>query len=590
MSIQVEDGSFLRDGRPHQIISGAVHYFRIPPSLWEDRLRRVRALGLNTVETYVAWNYHERTPGRIDFTGPRDLARFITIAGELGLDVIVRPGPYICAEWDFGGLPAWLIAEGAALRTSDPAFLAAADAWLDAVIAVVAPLQSTHGGPVVGVQVENEYGSYGSDASYLAHLRDGLVARGIDTWLFTSDGPGPDWLTNGMVPGVHATANFGSRVAESLAKLRAAQPEGPDMVMEYWNGWFDHWGEPHHVRDAGDAARVLAELLAAGASVNLYMAHGGTNHGLWNGANHTPEEFQPTVTSYDYDAAVGEAGELTPKFEAFRAVIAAHTGVTPPPAPVPLPRHAPQALRPAGWASLLDHADLFDAPRTAPAPLSLEDLGADHGLVLYRGATVVPPDGRELILDGLADRAQVIVDGVDAGTFDRNDGTPHIPMTPRTDGTPSRLAILVENQGRTNFGPRMGERKGLAAVRLSERIIHGWESRALRIDLHGWLERVAWTPTAPASAGPVLARFEVSVDAPADGFVALPEWGKGFVWLNGTLLGRYWDKGPQTTLYAAAPLWRAGRNEVVVLELMSPGRGARLCAVPDLGPVLETAD
>lgn len=583
MTITIEEGGFRRDGRPHQIISGAVHYFRVPPSLWEDRLRRVRALGLNTVETYVAWNYHERTRGEVDFTGPRDLARFITIAGELGLDVIVRPGPYICAEWDFGGFPAWLLREPVTLRSSDPAYLVHVDAWLDALIPVLLPLQSTNGGPVIGVQVENEYGSYGSDAAYLEHLRSGLVARGIDTWLFTSDGAGPDWLVNGTVPGVHATANFGSQPREAITALREFQPDGPDMVMEYWNGWFDHWGEDHHVRDADDAATVLAELLRLGASVNLYMAHGGTNHGLWNGANHPEEGYQPTVTSYDYDAAIGEAGELTAKFFAFRDVIAAHTGVTPPPPPGQLPRQAPAALIPNAWASLLDHTDLFAAPKTAPRPLSFEELDADHGLVLYRGSTFVPPDGRDLILAGIADRAQLIVDGIDVGTFDRNDPEPRIPMLPGDDDGRCELKILVENQGRTNFGPPLGGRKGLDAVRLCNRTIHGWSSQALRIDEKGWLDGIRWGVDAP-SAGPKLARFSVDVDGPADGFIALPGWGKGFVWLNGTMLGRYWEIGPQATLYAAAPLWRPGLNELVVLELLHPGSVVELRDQPDLGP------
>lgn len=322
--------------------------------------------------------------------------------------------------------------------------------------------------------------------------------------------------------------------------------------------------------------------------MNLYLAHGGTNHGLWSGANHPLTGFEPTVTSYDYDAPVGEAGEITAKFEAFRAVIAAHTGVIPPPAPDPLPRQNPVVAAPVAWASLMEHLSLFDAPRTAPAPLSLEDLGADHGLVLYRGATVVPPDGRALILDGLADRAQVLLDGREAGTFDRVDGVPHLPMTPRTDGAPTQIAILVENQGRTNFGPRMGERKGLAGVRLNDRFIHGWESRALRIDQPGWLQQIQWEPAALAP-GPRLARFTVTAEADADGFLALPGWGKGFIWLNGTLLGRYWERGPQVTLYAPAPLWRAGENEIVVLELLEPGTEIQLRDNPDLGSVTETA-
>lgn len=367
MTITVEGGRFLRNGAPHQIISGALHYFRIPTPLWRDRLARVAALGVNTIETYVAWNFHERTRSEIDFTGPHDLARFISLAGDLGLDILVRPGPYICAEWDFGGLPAWLMRDRVSLRSSDPAFLAAADAWLDAVTAVIAPLQASHGGPVVGVQVENEYGSYGSDASYLAHVRDRLVAGGIDCWLFTSDGPGPDWLSNGTLPDVTATANFGSRPQASLAELTAFRPGQPAMVMEWWNGWFDHWGEPHHVRDAHEAASVLAELLGRGASVNLYMAHGGTNMGLWNGANHTEDAFAPTITSYDYDAAVGEAGELGATFLAFRDVIAAHTGVEP-----PAPPRASAAPKPFGA-----HRDRLGVPAGPHTPVRQAAAGRD---------------------------------------------------------------------------------------------------------------------------------------------------------------------------------------------------------------------
>ncbi|WP_232547309.1 glycoside hydrolase family 35 protein [Propioniciclava soli] len=586
MTLDIVDGGFVRDGRPHQIISGAVHYFRVHPELWRDRLERVAALGLNTVETYLAWNYHERTPGTIDFSGPRDVRRFIELAGELGLDVLVRPGPYICAEWDFGGLPAWLMRTPMALRTADPAFLATVDRWLDAAVAEIAPLLATRGGPVVGVQVENEYGSYGSDAAYLAHVRDGLVRRGVDVWLFTSDGPGPDWLAHGAVPGVTATVNFGSRVAASFAELRRVRPDDPPVCMEFWNGWFDHWGEPHHTREAQDAAATLAEMLTAGAGVNFYMAHGGTNHGLWSGANHDGERLQPTVTSYDYDAPVGEAGELTAKFHAYADVIAAHTGRTPPPAPAPLPRHRPQQVAVTGWASLLDHADLFGPPRHAAHPLPLEELGADHGLALYEGSTFVPPEGRDLVLEGLADRAELLVDGVSAGTADRNDGEARFPLTPRADGAERQLTLVVENAGRINFGPRLGERKGLTGVRLGDRFVHGWASRALTIDDPAWLGGVRWSASRPATAGPLLARAEMVVDAPADGFLALPSWGRGFCWLNGVLLGRFDEVGPQRTLYAALPLWRAGANEIVVGALAGAGvptdAGVQLRDEPEL--------
>lgn len=565
-----------------QLLSGAIHYFRVDPSLWRDRLMRLQALGLTSVETYVPWNFHERRPGEIDFTGPRDLGGFIDLAGSLGLEMIVRPGPYICAEWDFGGLPAWLLTKPMALRTADPAYLHHVEDWLDAVVPVLLPRLATAGGPVVAVQIENEFGSFGDDQSYLSQLHDGLRDRGIDVRLFTADGGGEDYLANGTLPGVFATGTFGSRVDESVASLRAVQPAGPDICMEFWDGWFDHWGEPHHTRDATEAAAVLAELLGRGAGVNLYMAHGGTNFGLWNGANQTDEgRFQPTVTSYDYDAPIGEAGDLGPKFWAFREVITQHTGVQPP-EPPPLPaRLVPQSVPMTEWASLLGHLDLFDAPILAPHPAWMEDLGIDHGLMHYRAEAYVPDAGGDLTLVDLRDRATVLIDGAVVATVDRNDPQP-VPLAP---GAPGRYAIevVVENQGRTNFGPGLGERKGLGGVRLGQRWIHSWSSRALPIDRPGWTAEVLFGPDRPESrTGPQLARGYLEVSAPADGFVALPGWGKGFCWLNGQLLGRYWSVGPQATLYAPAAWWRTGINEIVVLEMLAAGEQVEVRDAPEL--------
>jgi len=579
--LTVEAGAFLRGGRPHQIISGGIHYFRVHPDLWLDRLTRMRAMGLNTVETYLPWNVHERRRGEPDFTGPRDVARFVDLADSLGLDVILRPGPYICAEWDFGGLPAWLMATPTGLRTSDPAYLAEVDRWYDAVCAVMRPLLAGNGGPVVAVQVENEYGSYGADAAYLEHCRSALVDRDIDVLLCTSDGPGPDWLAHGTLPGVLATVNFGSRVEESYTELRKFQPEGPDMCMEFWNGWFDHWGEHHHVRDEQEAARTLDEMLRRGASVNFYMAHGGTNFGLWNGANDADGQFQPTVTSYDYDAPIGEAGELRQKFHAYRDVIAKYVE-TPAELPDDNPVLPPQQASVAATVALLDVLDLFDPPVVSPHPLTMEELGQDHGLVLYRGTGLVPPDGRTLELDGLADRAVVLVDSEVLGIVDRNDRGHAIPLTPRPDGRPSEFYIVVENQGRINYGPLLGERKGLRGIRIAQRYVHGWESTALRIDTEGLVERLPFGSA--TSSGPVFARTTLRIEQPADGFLALPGWGKGFLWLNGTLLGRYWERGPQVTLYAPGPLWRTGDNDLVVLELERPGSVVDLRSKPDLGP------
>ena len=317
-ALTVRDGELLRDGKTHRILSGALHYFRVHPDQWEDRLRRLAAMGANTVDTYVAWNFHERTEGEISFEGWRDLERFITLAGEIGLDVFLRPSPYICAEWSNGGIPHWLSARVHALRTSDPEFLRAVSAWYDELMPRMVPLQAAFGGPIVAIQLENEYGSFGTDRTYLEFLRDDLIARGFVELLTTADGITTDMIEHGSVDGVMGTFTFGTGVARAV-ELKA--PEAHLMCSEMWGGWFDHWTEKHHVRSAASMIGTIDELLAAGGSVSLYMAHGGTNFGLWNGANFDGA-LQPTVTSYDSDAPIGEDGRINAKFLALREAFA----------------------------------------------------------------------------------------------------------------------------------------------------------------------------------------------------------------------------------------------------------------------------
>ncbi|WP_051970206.1 glycoside hydrolase family 35 protein [Kitasatospora azatica] len=585
-SLTHDRDGFALDGRPLRILSGALHYFRVVPEQWDHRLALLRAMGLNTVETYVPWNLHEPAPGEYEFTGRLDLVAFVRAAERTGLKVLVRPGPYICAEWEFGGLPAWLLKDPATrLRCSDPRYLAAVDRWFDALLPLLVPLLAESGGPVLALQVENEYGSYGTDAAYLRHLAQGLRRRGADCLLFTSDGPAHPMMQGGTLAGVLPTANFGDRAGESFELLRGYAPDAPPVCMEFWNGWFDHWGAPHHTRDAADAAKVLDEMLAAGGSVNLYMAHGGTNFGYLNGANLTDGRLEPTVTSYDYDAAISEDGRPTAKFWAFREVLGRYTELPPAPAVEPPPLLAPRRLELSAPLPLLDLVDGLADPVHAASTLAMEELDQSYGFVLYRTWVTGPREAAELQVDGLGDRAQVFLDGQPVGVLDRTGRSGgRIELAVPAGG--ARLELLVENLGRINYGPALADRKGISgAVRLGLQQLHSWQMYPLPLEDIGDLPFLEGeSAQRPAAADqPVFRRAVLELDQPADTFVLTEGHGKGLCWVNGFLLGRYWDIGPQQTLYLPGPLLREGSNELVLLELHGPaGDGLDLVAEPVL--------
>ncbi|MEV4257664.1 beta-galactosidase family protein [Spirillospora sp. NPDC049652] len=548
------------------LVSGALHYFRVLPEQWPQRLAMLRALGLDAVETYLAWNLHEPEPGTFVLDGRADVGRFLDLAAEAGLDAIVRPGPYICAEWDNGGLPSWLLADRTArLRCSDPEYLGHVARYFDAVLPAVVERQRTRGGNVVTLQIENEYGSYGTDRRYMEWVRDALRERGVDVPLATSDGVSDYQLTGGTVPGVPAAVNFGDHPEDAFATLARYRPDDPPRCMEFWNGWFDHWGEQHHTRTPADAAGVLDRILAAGASVNLYMAHGGTNFGTTAGANLGGSEslggYQPTVTSYDYDAPIDERGAPTAKFHAIREVLAKHRKDRPIPEPEPLP-----PVLPAGTVRLDETLRLLDVPPASitgsAVPRTFEELGLHHGLVLYRSAIPGPRESHPLHLDGLADRAHVYVDGVLTAVLERSAET-SVPVAVKGDS--ASLEILVESMGRVNYGPGLGDRKGLVGgVRHDQQFLNGWTAATHPLDD---IADLPWGTADTAGRGPVYHRGVLTVDEPRDGYLALPGWTKGYVWVNGFCLGRYWDRGPQRTLYLPWPLLRPDANELVVLEL-----------------------
>ncbi|WP_369142726.1 beta-galactosidase family protein [Streptomyces sp. R44] len=580
--LQTDKAGFLLDGQPFRFLSGGLHYFRVHPEQWQDRLRKARLMGLNTVETYVPWNLHQPRPDRFLMDGGLDLPRFLDLAAAEGLHVLLRPGPYICAEWEGGGLPSWLLTEpDIQLRTRDPRFLAAVDDFFDRLLTPLRPYLASQGGPILAVQVENEYGAYGDDTAYLEHIAGSLRACGVDVPLFTCDQPVD--LERGALPGVLATANFGSRSADHLTALRAQRPEGPLMTTEFWIGWFDRWGARHVVRDAEDAARELDEVLATGASVNFYMFHGGTNFGFTNGANdkHT---YRPTVTSYDYDAPLDEAGDPTEKYHAFRDIIAKYAPVPSDPAPAPGAKLAVSAVALTESAGLLPSAAAL-APRIdSRRPLTMEELEQDFGFVLYE--TTLPLRGPALLeIEHVRDRAQVFVDGQPVGVLERENHEHALAFTvPRAGGV---LSILVENQGRVNYGQGIHDRKGLLGkVLLDGAEPTAWTNRPLPLTA---LEDVPFTTTTTTPVGPAFHRGTFEVTEAADTFLHLDGWTKGNAWVNGFPLGRYWSRGPQKSLYVPAPVLRAGTNEIIVLELHAGPRGRTVDFrdTPDLGPTEE---
>ena len=578
-SFAIGEREFLLDGEPFRILSGAIHYFRVHPDLWADRIRKARLMGLNTIETYVPWNEHSPTPGVFHTDGGLDLGRFLDLVADEGMQAIVRPGPYICAEWDNGGLPAWLFTDPTiGVRSSEPGYLAAVDTFMDRLLPIVVERQITHGGPVILFQIENEYGAYGSDKVYLQHLVDVAKRAGVEVPLFTCDQPLGTMIEDGSLPGLHKTATFGSRADERLGFLRERQPAGPLMCAEFWNGWFDNWGTHHHTTDAAASASELDALLSAGASVNIYMFHGGTNFGFTNGAN-DKGIYEPTITSYDYDAPLAEDGFPTDKYFAFRDVIAKHFPV-PDEVPAPLPRPPMEAVDVTQSVPLLDVAWRGGSAQVVSGAVPpAETTGQYRGFFLY-GKTL--ESGGVLSFAEVRDRAQFFLDGFPLGTLSRELGERTI-VIPRG----GLLQVLLEDQGRVNYGARIGEAKGLMSPALLDgKEVQGWSIRPVDLtaldDLRVGARELQGSGGVP---GPSISFASFPAGGPGDRYLRLDGWTKGNAFINGFNLGRYWSRGPQRTLYVPGPLIRPGVNELAILELHgSSTRRVEFVGAPDLGP------
>jgi beta-galactosidase len=577
----IGQSDFLLDGRPLQIRCGEMHFARVPHEYWTHRLKAIKAMGLNTVCAYLFWNYHEWREGRYDWSGQRDAAEFCRLAQQAGLWVILRPGPYACAEWEMGGLPWWLLkAPGDAfLRTRADAYMQPARRWMREVGRMLAPQQVTQGGPILMVQVENEYGFFGEDLEYMRILRQALLDAGFDVPLFQCNPTNAVAKTH--IPELFSVANFGSEPARGFKALAEVQ-QGPLMCGEYYSGWFDTWGAPHRRGGVASAVADIAAMLGANGSFSLYMAHGGTTFGLWGGCD---RPFRPDTTSYDYDAPIGEAGWIGDKFTAYRDAITPFLapGETLPEAP---PRN-PVMTIPA--FALTESASVFASlPARAildVSPRPIEQYDISRGLVAYRATLPAGPAGM-LEAAKLRDLAWVYVDGRQVGTMDTRHRRFKVGLPARSKSV--TIEILVYTIARVNFGVEVHDRKGLhGPVRFLPREgvpqpVENWEIRAIDFDADGVLPPIAFKRG--RTRGPAFWRGSFEAGRGADTFLDMGSWGQGIVWINGRCLGRYWSIGPTQTMYLPGPWIRRGRNEVVVLDLTGPQQ-ARIAGLAE--PILD---
>jgi beta-galactosidase GanA len=562
---------FLLNGKPFRIMAGEIHYQRVPREYWADRLTKLKAAGLNTVGTYVFWNALEPEPGQWDFTGDNDLAAFVRTAQRIGLWVIIRPGPYACAEWDFGGLPAWLLrTPDIKVRCSDPRYLAACESYILKLGDVLRDLQVRRGGPVLLVQVENEYGSYGNDRDYLLALKAFWEKAGIETPLYTADGATPYMLEAGSLPGAAIGLDPGTNEKE-FAEAARLERGVPVFCSELYPGWLTHWGEDWARVKTEEVLPDLRWLLDNGKSFSLYMFHGGTNFGFTAGANFS-DKYQPDVTSYDYDAPLDEAGRPTPKYFAIRDLLARYQpkGARLPDLPEPLPAITIPAIVLDETASIFDN--LPPAVRS-PQPGPMESYGQNHGFILYR-TKLLGHRGGKLAVTELHDYGCVYVDGRLVGTIDRTKAETGLDI-PKGEPANETMDILVEGMGRINYGPRLLDRKGITdRVTLNNMTLMAWDVCPLPMD-EDYLARLRFgrrKAERPANF------FRGTFDLPnvGDTYLDMSGWTKGVVWVNGHNLGRYWKLGPQQRLFCPAPFLRQGTNEIIVFDLqaLEPARVA----------------
>jgi len=570
-TFEVGDKTFLLNGEPFVVKAAELHYPRIPKEYWGHRIQAAKALGMNTICLYVFWNYHEPEEGKYDFSGQKDIAAFCKLAQKHDMYVIVRPGPYVCAEWEMGGLPWWLLKKkDIKLREQDPYYMERTKLFMNEVGKQLADLQISKGGNIIMVQVENEYGAFGTDKPYIAEIRDIVKSAGFtDIPLFQCD-----WnsnFENNALDDLLWTINFGTgaNIDDQFRRLLELRPNTPLMCSEFWSGWFDHWGAKHETRSAEDLVNGMKEMLDRNISFSLYMTHGGTSFGHWGGANFP--NYSPTCTSYDYDAPIGESGNITPKYHEVRNLLKNYLpeGQTLAEIPDSIPTIAIPAFE------LTEIAPLFDSlpeAKESETVKSMEFFDQGWGSVLYRTKLAASNEEQTLIITEAHDWTQVFLDGKKIATLSRLKGEGTVKLPPVKEG--AQLDILVEAMGRMNFGKGIYDWKGITEkVELESKSgtkeLKGWQVYNIPVD-YEFAKNKQYKKEPNTAKHPAYYRGTFTLDKVGDTFFNMTNWSKGMVWVNGYAIGRFWEIGPQQTLYMPGCWLKQGENEIIILDMASP--------------------
>ena len=567
----VGDKTFLLNGEPIVVKAAEIHYPRIPKEYWEHRIQMCKALGMNTICLYIFWNIHEQEEGRFDFTGNNDVAAFCDLAQKYGMYVIVRPGPYVCAEWEMGGLPWWLLKKSdIKLRDNDPYFLERTKIFMGEVAKQLKDKQITRGGNIIMFQVENEYGSYGTNKEYVSNIRDILVESGLnEVPLFQCD-----WnsnFENNALDDLTWTINFGTgaNIDDQFRRLKELRPNTPLMCSEFWSGWFDHWGAKHETRSAQALVGGLKEMLDQNISFSLYMTHGGTSFGHWGGANFP--NFSPTTTSYDYDAPINEYGRATPKYYEARNLLEKYLpeGETLSPVPDSIPTISIPKFELTEVATIFDN---LPKAKISKEIKSMEFFDQGWGSILYRTKLAKSDAKQTLVITDANDWTQVYINGEKIGTLNRLKGEKSVLLPPVNEG--DVLDILVEAMGRMNFGKGIYDWKGITEkVELvsesGKTLVENWEVFNIPVD-YAFAKNKNYKKQDNTTKHPAYYKATFKLDKTGDTFLDMRSWSKGMVWVNGYAIGRYWEVGPQQALYVPGCWLKKGENEVIILDMASP--------------------